>query len=490
MRTPSSGYFKVPAWSWDQGVALLLLLLFAVALVAQSGLLPADEWMYAAMARMVGAGSTPYRDFFFSHPPLQLVPVVHLDFVLPTSVYAAKLLPICASLTTAVLLYFTARPWSRVAGLTALGLWITSDTVLAGGGQFTGLCEGVLLLTVAIAAAARGRERTAGVAVALCVGTSTLVGAVAVVWLAALCLLGGRRWWPAAAWCLAFLAGFWLLCLAVFGFAFFDQVYLSPLGRPSEFETASRWTRIFAPQILSHFAWLPAIALGLLATAWRRAPLPDDARQQLPALALAAAFALTILALFGSVHAYYMAIALPLFALLAAAGVHVAFELGATHRIARTALLATLLTLFVLQLPTTAGRLQLRVTHTIDVSARVRATARALRGMLKREARILGDSNLAPLLSLEIPRPLWHRMADTNTKRFRDDDIARAEFLGSLVADPPEVLVLLDRHGLALMPEMREFAQSAYPKPWLFELSGVDRVLVFARPEAVEKAPR
>jgi len=482
---PSPSGSAAAAVAWDQLVALAILCAFGAALVAQTGLSPADEWMYAAMARMVGEGAAPYRDFFFSHPPLQLVPVVHLEFALPATVPASKLVPIGASVLTAVLLFFTARHWSRAAGLAALLLWVTSDTVLAGGAQFTGLCEGILLLAIAIAAASRGRGRAPGIAVALCVATSTLVGAVAIAWLVGLCLFGGRRWWRSAAWFVAFLAGFWLLCALVFGWQFFDQVYFSPLARPSEFATTSRWSRVFAPQLLRHLAWLPAMGLGLCAAFWHRLPLPESARSQVPQLACAVAAALAILGLFDSVHGYYMVIVLPLGALLGAAGVHVAFELGRTHRIARSAAVATLLTLFALQLPTTLGRLQLRRAHTAAASLRVRATAETLRGMLKREARILGDSNLAPLLSLEIPRPLWHRMADTNTKRFRNDDVARAELFGALVADPPEVLILLDRHGLALMPQMRQFAEQTYPRPWLFELSGVDRVLVFARPEAL-----
>ena len=475
-----------PLRAWDLWIAAGLVLAFGAAIVPQTARAPADEWMYASMARMVADGALPYRDFFFSHPPLHLLPAVLLERLLPASISASKLSAIAASVGTAALLFVAARRVSPLTGVAALLLWVSSTTVLVGAAQFTGLCEGVLLLSLALAAAPR-LPRLAGIAVALCLGTSTLVGAVALVWLAAWVLSDVRQRWSAALACATVLGLGALLCAALFGRAFFEQVYLSPLGRPSEFTQTSRWLHIFVPVVRSHLAWLAAIAVTLGAALWRK--LPELQRSELLPRLSGLGAGLCVLGLFSSVHDHYAVILLPFAVLLAADGAQVAVDLGTEQPLARTALCATIATLLLLQMPASVAQVRARTANADRAAHRLQSTVRALRGLLAPRARLLGDSNLAPLLAMELPRPLWHREADTNTKRFREDSAERRAFLAAVAADPPEVIVLLDRHGLALMAELRDFVVGHYEKPWMFELSRIDRVLVFVRPGSGSRPP-
>jgi hypothetical protein len=101
----------------------------------------------------------------------------------------------------------------------------------------------------------------------------------------------------------------------------------------------------------------------------------------------------------------------------------------------------------------------------------------------------MGDSNLAPLLALCTQRPLWHGLADTNTKRYRGDPAALPQLLAELSRDPPDLVTLLDRHGLAMEPQFVGWVQNhcglVGELPW----TSRDRVILLQCRKAAEQAP-
>src|SRR5512138_356921 len=88
-------------------VAFLLLKLYSLNFVS------GDEHMYFYMGVLVSRGQWPYRDFFFSHPPLQLYLVAPLFKVFGYSLGLAKLVPSVAAMVSGLHVYLIGK---RLAG--------------------------------------------------------------------------------------------------------------------------------------------------------------------------------------------------------------------------------------------------------------------------------------------------------------------------------------------------------------------------------------
>ncbi len=530
---PSNG--ETRSWSLLLGVLPWLVLVgFAAMCSAAVQLAPRDAGLYLVMARQLAEGHLPYRDFFFSHPLLHLIPASLIFALRPEGWMLATAVPVAAATATGALLWSVARRWSPTAGLIAVVLWCTADAVVIVSAEFVGLACGMLLFAAALAAEAASRWRLAGAMVALCVLTSTLVGLVAISWLAAVLLLDRRRIRDAAAVAAAVLvvaaAGCWL----AFGPAFFDQVYLSPLHRPSGAGgVASRLRTMVLPFLLQHpSVWLAALLVcaGAARHGWRtstdRAALDTGGEGSSPlasagvvaprtalAWAIAVGAILVFLSLFGSVHAYYTVVCMPPLVLLAAAGWVQVGRLAAPSSSgstpapvassdaalpparaaarpgARVALIA-LVSLILLAIGSGWGtwhRFAMRTAYQQQLGVRLEAVAAVLDATVVVEARLFGDSNVAPLLALAMPRNLWHQLADTNTKRFRADPEATATLVAELQLDPPEVVILLERHGVALLPSVAAFVRAHYPPPFAFDVGPVDHLRIFVRPAALRR---
>ena len=261
------------AWPLARGWAPLIPVLVAYVILRAWGLhlVPGDEGIYFYLARRVAeAGLIPYRDFFFSHPPVHVLTAAAAFAAAGASPLVGKLIPAAASTCTVALVYATClRPLGRAGALTAAILLAGSYDFLRSGSHFTGVNVTLLLSTAGAALAIRGRPAAAGVASAAAVlagvyATPTALGC------ALLAALQGRR--PL----LRFAAGFvgllallHLALLAVAGRVFLDQVYGYHLAKPGQ-----RWAGLAtAGRVLVDNVALAAsffLALGGLAAAAAR----------------------------------------------------------------------------------------------------------------------------------------------------------------------------------------------------------------------------
>ena len=131
-----------------------------------------DEHMYFYMSLLVSRGQWPYRDFFFSHPPLQLYVMGALYKVFGYSLSLSKLVPSLAAAVSGLHVYLIGRRLvGRVEGVLGACLFLFTFDVLRGSSHFTGANVALAFgLTAAYQAIAR-RPILAGLLFA--VGTFT-----------------------------------------------------------------------------------------------------------------------------------------------------------------------------------------------------------------------------------------------------------------------------------------------------------------------------
>jgi Dolichyl-phosphate-mannose-protein mannosyltransferase len=141
-----------------------VLLFFALLKVYSLNFVLGDEHMYLYMSVLVSKGKWPYRDFFFSHPPLQLYVMGALFKVFGYSLVLSKLLPSAAAMVSALHVHLVGRRLvGRIEGLLAATLFLFTYDVLRGSSHFTGANCALALGLAATYQALVGRQVLAGV---------------------------------------------------------------------------------------------------------------------------------------------------------------------------------------------------------------------------------------------------------------------------------------------------------------------------------------
>jgi hypothetical protein len=206
-----------------------------------------DDGLYFYAATRVAAGAVPYRNFFFSHPPLHLYPTALVFAVFGYRWWLGKSVVFALAAIQALAVYLTVRrllrdqtrpPAGEAAAVLAGLLLLTSETFLVVSSDDTGLVQSSAWLTVAIALLAYGRPRWSGVFAGTAAMTSLqtypLVGVVG--W-AAFRFLPRRAAWELVLAAAAVILIVHLAAVALAGWSFVDQVYsfhLAKLEVPGE----------------------------------------------------------------------------------------------------------------------------------------------------------------------------------------------------------------------------------------------------------------
>ena len=127
----------------ERGVAVVglgcVLCFFALLKLYSLNFVKGDEHMYFYMSLLVSKGKWPYRDFFFSHPPLQLYLMGALYKLFGYSLVLSKAVPSLAAMVSGIYVYLLGRRLvGRSEGLLAVILFLFTFDVLRGSSHFTG----------------------------------------------------------------------------------------------------------------------------------------------------------------------------------------------------------------------------------------------------------------------------------------------------------------------------------------------------------------
>jgi len=275
-----------------------------------------DDFIYYYMAQRVAEGAIPYRDFFFAHPPLHLLPATILTALLGFSIPLARAIPAASALLAGAAVYRIGRRAGLTEGLVALTLFLFSYDLLRTSSHYTGAAEATALLAWSLERALAGRPDLSGL-LGAAAGLTAFFALPAVAATGLFLLLGGaadRRWRRFAAAFLSLFLGVNALCAAAFGSAYWDPVIRYHLLKPSagDAQIASEALVVAADNAWLFFGAPAAATLGLLLGRAR------EGRWAVAALGLLAAFFhLTFLSLSTRVFVYYY---IPAFPGLAVAG--------------------------------------------------------------------------------------------------------------------------------------------------------------------------
>ena len=221
-------------WSAAEWAALAVLLGGFLALKTYA-LAPVvgDENIYFYMAVRTAEGAIPYRDFFFGHPPLHLLPAVAIAAVAGFHVAALKAVTMVASAAAGFFLWrIVRRAAGPVEATLAVTLYLFSWDVLRSSTHYTAINEAIALLAAGLDAALARRDRTAGALLGAAALTGFYTAPVSAV-VTLLRLREDRRGalrlvlWAGGIFLLVNLAG-----LAAAGGRFLDQVYFHHLRKP------------------------------------------------------------------------------------------------------------------------------------------------------------------------------------------------------------------------------------------------------------------
>ena len=190
-----------------------VLLAFALLKLYSLNFVSGDEHMYFYMSLLVARGNWPYRDFFFSHPPLQLYMLAPLYGLFGYSLALSKLVPSLAAMVSGLHVYLIGkRLVGRVEGVLGTALFLFTYDVLRGSSHFTGAnCALAFGLAAAFQAFA-GRQVLAGILFAIGTFTGVYVAPLALM----LAVLLVFRSWKESLRLLATFAGTCLVIGAIF----------------------------------------------------------------------------------------------------------------------------------------------------------------------------------------------------------------------------------------------------------------------------------
>jgi len=206
---------------------LVIFLSYALLKLYSLNFVVGDEHMYFYMSLLVSKGKWPYRDFFFSHPPLQLYTMAALYKIFGYSLALSKAAPSIAAMVSGVHVYLIGKRMAgRLEGVLATALFLFTFDVLRGSSHFTGANCALALALMAAYQALAGRNVLAGVLFA----TGTFMGVyVAPLALMLAALLALRSWKESLRLLGSYAAGCALICIlfvAVVGtHAFWYQIF-------------------------------------------------------------------------------------------------------------------------------------------------------------------------------------------------------------------------------------------------------------------------
>lgn len=194
-----------------------------------------DENIYFYMCHRIAEGALPYRDFFFAHPPLHLVPGALVMSLFGFSLPAAKAIPAAAAALAGLAVYRAGRRAGPLQGLLALCLFLFAYDMLRASSHYTGASEATALLAWGMERALAARPRAAGILAAAAGMTAFYAvpaGAALGVWIL---LREGGKPRPAVRFAAAYAAVFLgtnLLFAALFRSGYWDPVFRYHFMKP------------------------------------------------------------------------------------------------------------------------------------------------------------------------------------------------------------------------------------------------------------------
>ncbi len=128
-------------------LCLAIMLFIAAELRGLSHVEYSDENVYFYMSSLVAQGHVPYRDFFYAHPPVELILGAAIFKLFGFSIFILKLVPLLSTVATAVLIYLIAKNYfSEPEAILSALFYLSAYRVMLEATYFIGLNLAVMLM--------------------------------------------------------------------------------------------------------------------------------------------------------------------------------------------------------------------------------------------------------------------------------------------------------------------------------------------------------
>ncbi|MFH1408274.1 MAG: hypothetical protein ABIH34_00030 [Nanoarchaeota archaeon] len=412
---------------------ILGLIILAFAIVELPGLThlePGDEWIYYAASKQLSQGILPYRDFFFAHPPMQL-----LFYLIPSWLEATllgyKLIPFLSTLWTGVLVFLLAKRFGQRAGLIGSLLFFTSQSVLLQATYGVGVIEAMFLTMLGLYLLTRRKIFFGGIALGFAALTRSYALIPAVIILSLYYIKHRKEnagWHAAAGFGASYILPF-IILVAVNGASFIDPVVryhlLKPGGTSNSFSVLGNVLLNNAPLFIG----------ALLAFLHQK-------RKRLLLFAVPAAAYILFLVMLNRIFSFYFVLAMPFLAILAGASIS-----GIVQRFRQAFFLLLVIIIALSAIP---------IHHLWSFDFVPWETRRIISPI---DGPVFGNDDTATLISLQQHVPLCRGIVDTNHMRYIAGLASVEESLGVIGDASCPWLVLRPLQGFGSIPGVLSYAQ-------------------------------
>ena len=465
-------------------VTLIIIGLIAYAFLkrANLNLSAGDQWVYFAASHLFADGILPYRDFFFSHGPLQIL-LSTLLVKIGASIPVLSLLPALIYGMSALTLFSLVRErMGTVRALLAFLLFLFSYANLMGSLYYTGQELGLLLFLLGFLFFLRRKKLTAGLLVGLSVCASINMLVTAFV-LTIFQFFWNKKKLPAL---LSGMAGSFgvihLIFTVIAGSAFWKQVYLYHLAKPDESVRLAGSGKVFLFMGNAHGLLLILALAGavLLWSGWRRGSYEPE-RQKLLLLSCALTIAqILFLALIHPIFPHYFVPIAPFIAILGAEalifGSEYVLKKWKGRDFIRSAVPAVII--LVLLAWNTVHTLRFyRIEQILLGVPHAREVAAVVRESVPEDATIFGEFGIAPLISLLSGRRLAGNEVDTSEMRIFSGETTLDAFIKIIEEDNVQILVNRELRGINAYPPFWKYRDRHFFLARTFKASGYPTVI-------------
>lgn len=425
-----------------------------------------DHGVYTYAAYLLSNGTLPYRDFFFSHPPLQLLPQIIALRLFGVNFFVLNLIPMVAGMVSGILTYCIARRSLGNAGaLVATFFFLFSALHLLVSLSSTG--QNIALVFVLLSAFfLLGRKHLfAGAILGFGIMSSINV-AVALIVFAIFSMIEGKKNAK------SFLIGaatstglLHVLLFFAFGEPFFKQVYLYHVHKVQTAYLANS-AEVFAFMFQAHTALSVLAGLGVLLSVrlWlhKRTVFAELRTLSILFLLLYGAFLFALKTLF----LHYFLLLLPFVAIIAASAIidfAPRIKKSVNNPVLHLPFFATLMIVLGIAVHDTVQTKDAVISvHANTGFSHAEEIAETLQSDLKPEQTIYGEFGITPILSLLSGRRIAADEVDSSVMRFTSGTSDFSEMIAAIEEDNIEAVLSREHSGITAYIPFRKYLESNF----------------------------
>jgi len=434
---------------WILATVVILFIILHLLMLSPS---ISDENTYFYMGNLIANGFTPYKDFFYAHPPLNILIIALLIKLFGLNLVVLKFVPIITTALSAIFIYLLLKTAnSRLSGIIAVILFLFSYGTLRVSTYLTGIDISVLFLMIGLYFLFREKKRkrlylVSGILLAIA-ALSALFSLVAAFIILVILSLKNKR--NAIYSLIGFLSIFLtvnLILILLYGQSYITSVIKYHFLKP---ETSSSFTTI---STIVKDNWLIFLAAGLFIFA--------KERKKVSVLVIISLAYFLFLLTYKSLFSYYIFIILPLLAIIGSYSIFSIADRINNIKLSRILFVAIFVLIGISSLLSSSRYLNYKFQNFNTANE----IADYIIENTNSERTLFGDDSITPLLALMSERKIAFNYADLNNFRWRTGLVDIHQTIKEIKAEKPLIITFqvnvpqgTFRYGIDYLDEFHYF---------------------------------